>query len=143
MPYRYIDSIAIADAAFEVWDASIKEIFKSASEALLGIMLNNREVLSAELVKTINIEAETYDMLLFRMLNEIIYLKDAESSFYIVSDTVLKRKGNLLTLEAVLSGEKIDTSKHNTIVDVKAVTMHELSVVKKDDIWRAFVVVDV
>ena len=46
-------------------------------------------------------------------------------------------------LEAKLSGEKIDTGKHNMIVDVKAVSFHMYKVEKTDDGWKAFVILDV
>ena len=143
MPYLYKDDIAIADIAFEAWGDTLEDMIKSASDALLGIMVENPESIEAETSREVKIEASSPDMLLFRLLNEIVYLKDAQCSFFRVSEAVVNEKDGELVLDAVLTGEPIDISKHNTMTDIKAVTMHMFSVEKTDNCWRAVVVADI
>jgi SHS2 domain-containing protein len=46
-------------------------------------------------------------------------------------------------LEAVVSGEPIDQSRHELKIEVKAATYHELKVEERDGAWAARVIFDV
>ncbi len=42
-----------------------------------------------------------------------------------------------------VSGEKIDSGKHDLVVDVKAVTLHRFRVEKTQRGWEAVVILDI
>jgi SHS2 domain-containing protein len=46
-------------------------------------------------------------------------------------------------LHAKGRGEKLDPERHQTRVDVKAVTLHRFSLKKTDDVWEGFVILDI
>lgn len=54
-----------------------------------------------------------------------------------------RRHGGAYRLEAEAAGERIDTGKHATGVDVKAVTLHRFRVEETPGGWRASVVLDI
>jgi len=39
MPYRYLEDIALADAAFEVWADSLEELMIEAADAAVNVMV--------------------------------------------------------------------------------------------------------
>jgi SHS2 domain-containing protein len=43
----------------------------------------------------------------------------------------------------VLAGEELDMNRHDLVVDVKAVTLHQFRVEKTDRGWEAFVILDI
>ena len=143
MPYRYMDDIATADAAFEAWGDTEEEMFIAAADALMNVMVENLESVSAKENRTLHVVSESVDMLLFHLLEEIIYFKDAEGLLLRVSEIHLSHKNKHVTLDADVYGEKIDPSKHEFNVDVKAVTIHRFNVEQTSHGWKATVVLDV
>jgi len=82
-------------------------------------------------------------MLLFRLLEELVYLKDADSVFLRLSEVTLSKVNDRFQLEASAYGEEIDPQRHDLIVDVKAVTFHRFAVEQTPQGWKATVVLDV
>jgi SHS2 domain-containing protein len=143
MPYRYLEELAIADEAFEAWGNTVEEMFYSASDALLNIMVNDLDTVEPREGRQFGVEAGEIDMLLFQMLQEFVYYKDADGlllrakSFQIVQ----QEDGWNALVEAC--GELIDPERHDLIVDIKAVTLYRLKVEQTRRGWVATVVVDV
>ena len=54
-----------------------------------------------------------------------------------------KGKGGEFSLVCTAIGEKLDTKRHISLVDVKAVTMHLFEVKQAAGRWKAKVVLDV
>jgi len=141
--YCYRDDIAIADAAFDAWADSPEELFRAAVEATTGVMIDNPSSISCVQRINISLESPDIEMLLFRLLDEIVYYKDAESLLLLASHLLIKHSGEDWALEGELEGEKIDPSKHDMVVDVKAVTLHRFSVMESEGGWKATVVLDI
>jgi len=143
MPYRYLDDIATADAAFEASGGSLESLFAASADALAGIMTARPEDIDP--VETVRIEcaADSPDMLLFRFLGELVYLKDARRLLLRAAGIRITAENGNYSLHAEMSGEEIDGTKHLMIVDVKAVTLHRLNVEERDGVWTATVVADV
>ena len=81
--------------------------------------------------------------LLFALLQEIIYRKDAEGLFLRLARGRIVKARDGLVLRAALAGEGIDRGRHQAGTDVKAVTLHRFEVVDEAGRWRASVVLDV
>lgn len=143
MPYRYLDDIATADAAFEAWGTTEKELFVSAADAVLNVMVENLDSIDRREERTIRCVAESRDMLLFHLLEEIIYFKDAEQLLLKVSDVLFETETGRFALTARVYGERIDPTRHELHVDVKAVTLYRFSLEQTGEGWKATVVLDI
>lgn len=141
--YRYLDDIATADAAFEACGTTLEELFEAAAEATVNVMVENPADIVPRKSIAVKLSRQSPDMLLFAFLGEIVYHKDA-GLFLAGSAAITVTAGiDEYRLEGTLNGETIDRYRHRMIVDVKAVTMHRLSVEKTGDGWRATVVLDI
>lgn len=143
MPYRFIDNIALADVAFEATGESLAEVFKAAAGALLDVMVAERQSVKAKLHKVVSIEAESTEMLLFDFLQELIFLKDRDQSLLAAQQIEIEDHKDGCHLTAVLTGEQMDDARHDLVVDVKAVTMHQFRLARIPTGWRARVVLDI
>ena len=83
------------------------------------------------------------DMLLFELLQDLIYFKDAEQLLLRVSQVRIQPKPGGWTLTADSYGERIDRQRHELIVDVKAVTLHRFQLEQIPEGWRASVILDI
>ena len=141
MPYRYLEDIACADAAFEAEGRTLEELFRDSATAAFEVMADTKTV-KPVLTREIMLENEALDGLLIDWLSELVFLKDSESLLFSVFDVNIK-KNDVYVLKGAAKGEKIDREKHRIRSDVKAVTYHLLEVKKTGDKWVARVVLDI
>ena len=138
-----MEDIAPADAAFEARGDTEEEMIIASAEALMNVMVENLDEIGSSERRTLHIEAESLEMLLFHLLEELVYYKDAEGLLLRISEVHLSRNIDRMTLNADVYGEELDPSKHDLNVDVKAVTMHRFSVERSSKGWKAVVVLDI
>ena len=143
MPYEFLNDVATADVAFKASGATLEELFAASVDATVNCMIEEVESIAAQTTRTISIGAESIEMLLFQLLQEIIFYKDAEELLLRSSRISIDQKQKRCSLSAKLTGEKIDTQKHKLSVDVKAVTMHRFNVRQITGGWEATVVLDI
>jgi SHS2 domain-containing protein len=143
MPYRYLDDIAIADAAFEAWGSTAEEMLVSASDATINIMIRDLDAIRFREYRHLQIAENQLDMILFQLLQELVYYKDAERLLLRVHTIRLDRRDGSWTAYAELAGEPIDPGRHDLGVDVKAITLHKFEVLQTPGRWTASVIVDV
>jgi len=147
MGYRYRDDLTAADVAFEADGKTLEELFQSAAIALTNTMIEDSAKLGGKIERKLRIKAESEEKLLHDFLNELVFLKDAESLlFRSFSIKITKQKGgkaDAFSLAATLNGEEIDNRRHHMIVDVKAVSWHKFELKRNKDGWKALVIVDV
>ena len=142
-PYRFIDDIATADAAFEAWGATLDDVFTAAAEALLAVMLVHPRTLGSVEREVVILEAESAEMLLFDFLQELVFLKDRDQVLLRTNTIEVAARKDGCRLEAVMIGERLDYARHELAVDVKAVTMHRFKLSRTPNGWEARVVVDI
>ncbi len=143
MPYRYLEDVAIADAAFEAWGGSVEEMLKSASDATMNIMVSDLASIRPRQYRHLRIKKDQIDMLLFQLLQELIYYKDAEHLLLLVRNIRIERHDTEWSAFIKVAGETIDLERHDLIVDIKAVTLHNFNVFQTAQGWNATVIVDV
>ncbi len=143
MPYCYLEDIATADVAFEALGETLEEAFSAAADATMNVMVQDLETIADRERRPIRVEAEAPDMLLFELLQELIYYKDAEQLLLRVPEVHVRREADRLQLSAEAYGERLDSGRHELIVDVKAVTLHRFQVERTPEGWRAFVILDI
>ncbi len=143
MPYRYVDDAPTADVGFVASGDTLEECLRAAAAATLAVMLGNPESLQPRERRTLHVESDCVDLALLKLLEEIIYYKDADSLFLRVTSVHAQEHGGHWVVEAAAEGEAIDPSRHQLAGDVKAVTLHRLKVRRINHSWEATVVLDV
>ena len=143
MPYRYLEDIAIADAAFEAWGATLEEMFTASADALMNVMMEDLSAIRRGEELVIQLEESDLELLLFNFLNELVFYKDARRLLLRVSTLAIHRQDNNFSLQASLYGEEADRFRHSLNADVKAVTLHRFRVEETGQGWEATVVLDI
>lgn len=143
MPYRYLEDIATADTAFEATGDSLEEVFAAAADALLNTMTADVSGIAPEESTTFELHNAELDLLLFDMLNELVFLKDAKRLLLRVQSIAFNHDKEEHRAKVVTRGERIDPARHRLLVDVKAVTLHRFSLKDTGHGWKASVVLDV
>lgn len=146
MPYRWLEDIAIADAAFEAWASTPEELLAEAGEAVLEVMAGDPGRVDRRVRRDVSLD-DSPDLLMVRLLEAQLWHKDAEQLLLHLGPLTLAQspggEGDHWSATAELWGERIDPARHDG-VDVKAVTLHRLFLGRGDDgIWRARFVLDV
>ncbi|MCK8600959.1 archease [Desulfoferrobacter suflitae] len=143
MPYEYLDEIATADAAFKASGDTLEEMFIAACDATMNVMVGDLETIAHEQQRSISVSSDAIDMLLFELLQELIYYKDAEKLLLRVCRLSISRQDEAFILQADAHGEELNMHKHDLVVDVKAVTLHRFRVEQTPEGWEATVIVDI
>lgn len=143
MPYEYLDDIATSDAAFRAWGETVEELFVAAAEATMNVMVGELETIKPEQLREIRVESDAVDMLLFELLQELIFYKDAQRLLLRISGLWITKDGDQFSLSAEARGEELNMEKHDLVVDVKAVTLHRYRVEQTPQGWEAMVILDI
>lgn len=143
MAYRYLGEIATADVAFEATGASLEEVFASAAEATTNVMIEEPGRIERRRTVEVRLTNDEVDMLLFELLNELVYYKDAKKLLLMVDEMKITKKGSVYELRARFSGEELDPGRHPLGADVKAVTLHMFSLEETAEGWKATAILDI
>jgi SHS2 domain-containing protein len=143
MAYRYLEEIGIADIAFEATGRDLPELFRDAAEATTNVMIDNIEAIQARQTRRIELSNDKLDMLLFDLLQELIFLKDAERLLLRIREVQINDRDKMYLVKATAEGETLDEERHNQRADVKAVTLHNFTVEQTDGDWKARVLLDI
>ena len=143
MAYRYIEELATADIAFEATGEDLERVFAAACDATMNVMVEDLQTIEPRDQRTIELENSEADMLLFDLLQELIYYKDAEQLLLRIREIRVTGGEGGYALRADAGGEKLDPERHEQHADVKAVTLHQFSLQKADGLWRAQVILDI
>ena len=143
MPFEYLDDVATSDVAFQAWGETVEELFVAAADAVMNVMVEDLETIAPRQHRIITAAAPDHEMLLFELLQELIFYKDAEQLLLRVNGVSISVAAQGLTLRADAAGEMLDPGRHDLGVDVKAVTMHRYKVEQNDRGWQAMVILDI
>ncbi|HXI09592.1 MAG TPA: archease [Thermodesulfobacteriota bacterium] len=143
MPYRYLEDIATADVAFEATGADLAEVFTAAASAAMAVMVEDLSTIRKVTEVRVELSGSDLDMLLFELLNELVYYKDARRLLLTVDSITIDESGQAYTVKATLKGEELDRKRHPLKADVKAVTLHRFGLARTERGWKATVVLDI
>ena len=143
MPYKYLEDIATADIAFQAWGATLEEVFSAAADATMNVMIESLESIEACQERKLDLESDALDMLLFDLLQELIFYKDSEQLLLRVDEVRVATQAGEYRVMTTGRGETLDPGRHEQKVDVKAVTLHQFSLEKTNDGWTAQVILDI
>ncbi len=127
-----------ADIGIIAYGAEMREVFANAARGMFSLITELDEV--AEVIhRDIELTSPDQESLLVEWLNELIYLFDAENLIFKRFDiTELSRTH----LKARSYGSKVDPSRHEMKLGIKAATYHLLEIVQNNGI-RAQVIFDI
>lgn len=143
MSYRFIEEEATADVAFEAFGDDLNEVFKNAGDAVLNVMIENIDAVRPSESRVVESDNEDLDLLLFDLLQSLIFYKDADRLLLRVSQIEVGECDGLWHQRALCEGEHLDPGRHQLGADVKAVTLHDFRVEQIDSRWRAHVILDI
>ncbi len=134
--YTLIDHTA--DIGIDVLGATLRELFTNAAFALFDIITDLSKV-ECKAECNIKISGIDREQLLVNWLTELLYLHDVKNLLF-KNFCIADIKDNQLT--ATINGEAFIEGKHVIKTEVKAVTYHNLSIIKEDHQWKARVIFD-
>lgn len=137
-PIKIIEDGATADFEFEASANSLESLFSECGKAVF-MAISDIDLIDGIIPVEFNINAESYEDLLFGFLSEIIFIKDTRKMLFSQFNVEFFDK-NSLYCKAI--GEPIDRQKHQLKVDVKAATYHNLNIVKTDSGYKVRVILD-
>jgi SHS2 domain-containing protein len=123
-----------ADIKFQVSGDSINDIFENTTLALASYLSDKK--ISPKKSKIINVSGQDTESLLYKFIEELLYLIDAEH--FITGKAKVSVQG--YNLKAELFG---DDSKNYEINQVKAATYAEMEIKKSHNGIKAIFVIDV
>ncbi len=132
MRYRFIDHTA--DIAFEAYGKSLEELFENCAYAFYEAFVDTSKLRDDE-KKVFEVEAEDEDLMLYRFLNELLFL--FETQFFAGKKVRIESNKVFAEIEGGRFGR--DAVK----VEPKAITMHKFGIRREGDRLVAFVVVDI
>ena len=100
--YRYLEEIATADVAFEARGATPEETFLAAADATLNTMVEEIGSVAPREHRAFSLAADSLDLLLFDLLQELVYHKDAERLLLRVRDIRIEEAGSGAALATVV-----------------------------------------
>ena len=109
----------------------------------MNVMVEDLNTIAHQECRTICVEANAMDMLLFQLLQELIYYKDADRLLLRVPEVCIERQKDDFELNAEACGEKLNPGKHELLAGVKAVTLHRFHVEQISRGWRSTVILDI
>jgi len=132
-----------ADMGFRAWAPTLEDLFVETATALTSILVDLESIEPVE-TNTLEIDADDEEMLLYNWLSEILFQFDAEGMLYSKIEIV----GFMTTcarcqMQVKVTGQKYSRDKHQVKTYVKAVTLHQLKVVRKKDTYEAQVYIDI
>jgi SHS2 domain-containing protein len=142
--FRFLEDVALADAAFEASGETLAELFGAAARAVIETMVDPATV-AGPWSKKVELREESPEALLFEWLSTMVYFKDAEGVVYHDASVDIRQEGTSKSwhLTGILRGEPIDSSRHELRADVKAVTKHLYDVRHDGKRWMTRVVLDI
>ena len=128
-----------ADIGIEAWATTTAEAFGVAAHGLISIILDPT-LIQRRTTRVVELHATDRDQLLVKWLEEILYLYDGEG-FVVRSSDVTQL--TTTTLTATLTGEPFDPDRHESRLDVKAVTYHQLLITEGGGISTVRIYLDI
>jgi len=134
--YKFLEHTA--DIKFQAFGKNLKEVFENSVLAVSEVLSKGKKVKAVK-VKSIAIEGGNNENMLQSLLEEILYLLDAEE--FITAKAKIDFDETVRQLRVKFYGD--DSRKYKEIESIKAITYHEMFVKKIKGKWVSQVVLDV
>ncbi len=136
--YRFLEHTA--DIKFKAWGKTIEKIFENSALALSDF-LSKGQPIKDKVKKKFKIIGKNYDELLYKFIDGIIYLLDAENFILANAKVKIKEGKGKIELEAFVYGDK--AGNYENLDHMKSATYSEMYIERIPGGWEAQAVVDV
>lgn len=122
-----------ADAALHVWGRTLPEMFRQAAlgiYTLAGVQVED----ALPVQRSIHLQADDLETLLVNFLSELLFYLDEGFLFQVVELQI-----NQNQLDGKLSGKHISRLQK----EIKAVTFHQMHIVRSDNCFQTDIVLDI
>ncbi len=122
MKYKFLKHTA--DAKFQAFGKNLEEAFSNAAIAMFEVIIKTRKI-EKNITKKIEVKAKDKESLLYKWLEELLYLLDTE--FFVLNNVknIKIKKEEDYTLKAEVTGDTFK-EKYERFGAVKAVTYEEM-----------------
>ncbi|HEX2869031.1 MAG TPA: archease [Ignavibacteriales bacterium] len=140
--YRFIEHTA--DIAVEVRGGRLEDLFSNSAEAWLETVLGSDFIPYINDVKDVTLRELSSEELLVGFLSELNYLLFVHRWIPArVSGLTIEKKGEEFLLIARLEGEEFSLERHSLKEEIKAVTFHNMNIVKQRGEFVTRIVFDI
>lgn len=130
-----------ADVGLRLRAADIDDLFQTAAEALFDYVVANREEVQGVESEALDLTANSTADLLMAWLNELLFRMETQHCLYGNFEVQVSPDGR--SLRATISGEPIDSSRHQLDHEVKAITRHGFILKRDGSGWAAEIILDI
>jgi len=139
--YTQIDHTA--DIAVSVEGHDPEDLFRTAARAWREAVLPDLTDAGSER-KNLSLSADSLDELLVDFLNELNYLLFARYWISAGFERIkIVQENGVYHLDATVTGEPLDETRHHIQVEIKAVTYHQMRIEQKENVLKTVVVFDI
>lgn len=125
-----------ADAGIRVEADSLEGVFSDSAKGMFFLM-TEKEIAGAEIERDVYVESHDIDFLLFQWLSELLYISEVEKTIF-GKFNILELKENFI--KAKCFGEKLSQGSVKRLI--KAVTLHNLHIVRHNNKWNVEIIFD-
>ena len=136
MKYKFLEHTA--DVKFQAFGKSLEEVFENSVLAVSEVLSHGKKIKPVK-VKKVKIEGGDNENFLYNLIEEVIYLLDAEG--FIVSKAKINFDETTRSMEAEFHGD--DSRNYKELDQIKSVTYNEMFVKNEKGKWSVQVVLDV
>jgi len=127
-----------ADVGIIAYGTDLKQAFANAARGMFSLITELKDIREV-LQREVSVSATDKENLLVEWLNELIYLFDTEN---ILGKRFEISELDNTHLKTTVFGEKVDRSRHQIKIGIKATTYHMLEI-KHDDGYQVRVIFDI
>jgi SHS2 domain-containing protein len=128
-----------ADLGLRIRAANLDVLFAEAAACLFSVVLEHIDSVRPEQTVTIEVAESDREFLLFDWLRALLLKFDEDHIVFGKFQVQVRDDG----LTGTAWGEPLDPARHLLAHEVKAITYHELKVVRDGNEWLAEVIVDI
>ncbi len=132
-----------SDVYVAAYGKTLEEAFENAALAMFEAMTDTSKVKPKEKYD-VEIEEDDLQALLYSWLEELLYAYGAHGLVFSVFKVYeIRYKNNRYILKGEACGEEYDSKRHESRVEVKAVTYSLMSITRQEDLYEVRVVFDI
>lgn len=129
--YKFLEHMA--DAYIAAYGRDLAEAFENAAAAMFEVM-TDIEKINPKIEDYVEVEAVDEHALLYNWLEELLVKSEINGILYSKFEvSEVARMADGFRLKAKIWGERFNPKKHPQKVGVKAVTYHQMEIIKETD----------
>ena len=133
-----------ADVQSRSWGGNLKEAISQCALSLIATISPDLNKIDRKVEKTIKIEAEDKEALIFDFLSELLYIFDVEGLIFSeIQVNSLEETSDTYRITVTLKGEKFNREKHSIGTEVKAITYSFMEIKEKENKVEIKIVFDI